>query len=134
MYNDILSAMVYNEKQLGEFLAARDEATTLLNEEGVRKRRLSLDEALVLQATSHLFVEEPERQSVYSLELGKFTGLMNGSVVPIMHRFEDQDRLLVSSLESVIPHVQGRPPRRLYTPTPFGETVLAVFQPPSAKL
>lgn len=117
--------MVYREQSLGAFLTACEQATEMLKEEGVRSRKLTMDEGLIMQGASHLLLPE-DRDSFYGLEVSNLTGVPSGTVYPVLNRFESHG-LVESKFEQQDGSV-GRPARRVYKPTERGQVILDIFQ------
>lgn len=65
------------------------------------------------------FLESPEDER-YGLELARFTGLLGGTLYPILDRLEEQLGWLSSRMEDIDPAVEGRRPRRYYRLTALG--------------
>ena len=80
---------------------------------------MTLQVRLVLQALSG----DPDRRC-YGLEIVEATGLMPGTIYPILARLE-QAGWLSSEWEVVDRHVAGRPRRRYYRLTAPGATAAA---------
>ncbi|MEU4419591.1 PadR family transcriptional regulator [Actinoplanes sp. NPDC024001] len=81
--------------------------------------RMTLQVRLVLQALA----EDPGRER-YGLEIVDWTGLMPGTIYPILARLE-QAGWLSSEWETVDESAAGRPRRRYYRLTPDGLTAAA---------
>ena len=81
--------------------------------------RMTLQVRLVLQALA----EEPDAQR-YGLEIVDATGLLPGTIYPILARLE-QAGWLDSEWETVDQHAAGRPRRRYYRLTPDGAAAAA---------
>ena len=64
-------------------------------------------------------LEDPTGEH-YGLDLGKRSGLLTGTVYPLLRRLEDAG-WLASAEEDVDPVAAGRPRRRLYRLTGEGE-------------
>lgn len=121
--------MAYKEVSLGHFLNARSQASEALRREGIKespRTELNLEEAHLLLASSHLLTLN---ETFYGIQLIRLTGLNPGMVYPLLKRFENNYQLFNSALEKIDPSVEGRPPRRLYAPTPLGHEVTMLFQP-----
>lgn len=119
--------MSFRERRIGGLLDSRQAATDLLKDEGKRTRNLTLDEAFVLQGTSHLLIDKEE---VFGNEIAELITVSRKTIYNILTRFEEQDRIFQGEWEArEVAAGEGRPPRRLYTPTNFGHRVLELFTP-----
>jgi hypothetical protein len=123
--------MVYKEQSLGKFLAAKEAASTILMDQGVRNTPIGFEEGLIFQATSHLLLEAP---AFYGFQVMALTEFPSGAVYPVLKRLATEYGIFESRLEAKI-EVSSEPrggmvhrPRRFYTPTPQGERILALFQ------
>jgi hypothetical protein len=122
--------MVYREKEIGELLDAREQASKILKDHGLKGRRLSMEEAHLLLATSHLLLDTPD---FYPQQVLALTNNPAGATSQVLNRFEQRYGLFKSSLEPSgaaqhRPERVGGRPRRIYRATPRGEIVLALFQ------
>jgi hypothetical protein len=117
--------MVFAERQFGDFLKSREVVSAILKDEGSKKRRLAFEEAVVMQATSHLLQAS---ETFFGYEVSRMTGIPAGVLYPLLRRFEEKYHLVESELEDIDESKAGRRKRRYYRPTPFGEAVFAVFQ------
>jgi PadR family transcriptional regulator PadR len=70
--------------------------------------RLTVQTQLILQA----LLQDPEGE-LYGLEISEQTGLLGGTVYPILLRLE-KEGLLTSRWEGVDPRTEKRPARRYY--------------------
>ncbi|HXE09898.1 MAG TPA: hypothetical protein VN554_00550, partial [Verrucomicrobiae bacterium] len=102
-----------------------DEAAVLLTERRGKQRTISLEEALIMQAASHVLAE---RGSFHGAEIAGATGMEEGAVWPRLVRFERRYGLTTSTYEDVHEAAQHRRlPRHLYVPTDFGNEVFGLF-------
>lgn len=76
--------------------------------------RMTLQTQMVLRA----LLRNPSRE-MYGRELSQETGLMPGTVHPILFRLENEG-WVASRQEEVDPHIAGRPARRYYNLTADG--------------
>jgi hypothetical protein len=116
--------MAFEDVRIGELLDARDAASEMLRGENQDKVVTPI-EAFVLQAGAHLL---STRDTIYGAELANLTRLKRSTVYIILGRFEEQDRILDSTIEKAgFVALKGSPPRRLYTPTDLGHQVFELF-------
>lgn len=119
--------MHFREQTLGGFLDARDAASALLLEAGVKDRAIRIEEAILMQAAAVLLSENTR---FHGLRLSKMTGIQIGTTYPALDRFENTYGMLASGHEQ--PDDPGRNKRtgayrRYYQATEFGANVLALF-------
>ncbi len=89
--------------------------------------RMTTPRLLVLRA----LLAEPEQER-YGLDLALEAGLEPGTIYPILVAFESAE-WLVSRVEEVDPHTEGRPRRRYYRLTPTGVAAARAAQAASAQ-
>lgn len=119
--------MAFTEQEPALLLEARDEAAALLAENGGRQRTISLEEALIMQAASHIL---SERDNFHGAEVVDLMGIEPGAVWPTLIRFERRYRLTTSGHEDIHEAAeQGRRPRHFYIPTELGDQVFGLFVP-----
>ena len=119
--------MSFGQRTINGLLSSRQAATDLLRKEGTRTRNLTLDEAFVLQGATHLLTD---REKIFGYEVARLVGISRNTTYNILNRFEEEDRILEGEWEiRKIASEEGRPLRRLYTPTGFGHDVLELFKP-----
>jgi hypothetical protein len=114
--------MSFEEQTIGAFLDAKATASQILKVENIKQSPVSLDEAIIMQAASHLLHYSP---SVYGLEIANLACLKRSCVYRILNDFEISYGLLVSEGEAGRSEI-GRP-RRLYSPTEIGGVILSLF-------
>lgn len=71
-----------------------------------------------VEVVLRMFVANP-RLPLSSTEIVSATGVLSGTIVPILHRMEEME-MLESDWEDVEPSVARRPRRRYYQITPWG--------------
>ena len=122
--------MSLNEQRLGAFLDARDAASAMLTKEDVRSKRLTLPEALILQAAVDLL---DEREEFYGSQAAQLVRLQPTVAYTILTRFTDHDGIFGSSGKGVEDHHYVK---CLYWPTEIGKRVLSFFEvkQPSAQV
>lgn len=116
--------MAFGKQPLEKFIEAKDRASELLLE----NRSLRTDEALVLQAISHLLLTQDDVTANQIRELTHHS--QGGSLHRMLRRFEEEFGVLQS--EEVVGVVPGVPPR-FYFATELGSNVLKIFQPSEQK-
>jgi PadR family transcriptional regulator PadR len=77
--------------------------------------RITKQMVLVLEA----FLAQRDRDW-FGFDLMEVTGLKSGTMYPLLHGFKE-DGWLEASKEKIDPKVEGRPARRLYRLSGFGE-------------
>ena len=70
-------------------------------------------------AVAHYFLQRP-RTAHWGYQISKDTGVRTGSLYPILSAFEEVDWIEDSWEPADAPHLNGRPPRRLYALTEKG--------------
>jgi DNA-binding PadR family transcriptional regulator len=90
------------------------------------KTRMTLQAKTVLR----MLAADPGRE-VYGLEIIRATGLISGSVYPLLGRLESSG-WLTSRAEQITPATEGRPPRRYYRITPAGIAQARALPPAQA--
>ncbi|WP_229071011.1 PadR family transcriptional regulator [Actinoplanes sp. DH11] len=86
---------------------------------------------LQVRLVLHALAAEPDRQ-LYGLEIIDATGLMPGTIYPILARLE-QAGWLRSEWEAVDEHAVGRPRRRYYGLTADGATAAVAAKTTAAQ-
>jgi hypothetical protein len=122
--------MAFRERSLGGFLSSKVAAGELL----LGADNLTLPEALAMQGISHILLERPH---FFANEIIVLTGLAKGGAMTrTLRRFEEDFRILRTSREEGkrIAATHRGVPRRLWTPTKFGEDeIFSLFQPSQFK-
>ncbi|GEM_PF-3998348 len=118
--------MTNGEIDQGDITVATTLASNVFKVVGLKRRVLSPEEGLVMNAASYALDQEDQ---FYGLEIVRFTALPAGTVYPILSRCEERYRMIIGAFEDGSAVDLERPLRRLYQPTEFGHRIFALFQP-----
>lgn len=118
--------MAFEDQSLGAFIEAKVATTSILQEQGLKSRVVSFEEALVMQAASHLLLTRPE---FYGRQVSQMVQVHEGAIYPTLQRFEQGYGIVTSRIETPEELADlHRRSRRLYTPTEFGQQIFNLYQ------